>query len=183
MAGSTANVRVWQTAEVFAAPVGTAPPTDVATPLVAAWKDLGVLHEDGLNFSQDRNMTEHFGYGIGLIRITNNQHTRKFTLSALEDNPTVFDLRNPGSTAVTAAGVTTRTLKTPKTNPRAFILQNKDGGITRRIVIPNGEVVEIGDSPIKEDEMAVTEMTLVAYAASDTSWGFEITSDPQAVVV
>lgn len=183
MAGNVANPRIWGLLDVYDAPVGTTAPTDVATALAAPWKAIGLISEDGLTISSDKDVQEHYAYGGILYRVTSSKHKKTFALTPLEDNPTVFALRNPGSTAVTTAGVTTRTLKLPTPNPRAFIAESVDGLVKRRWLIPRGEVIEVGDYAMSDSEAAASELTLVAYAAADLTYAIEITNDPQAVVV
>lgn len=181
MPGDTANARIWGSAEVFAAPVGSTPPTDTTSPLDAAWKSLGLLGEDGITFGSEAESTDHFEYAGGLVRNTRGQFKKTLAFFALEDTPEVFTLANPGSTASTDAGVTTRTVNVPTVNEQSFILETKDGAINRRIVIARGEVTEVGDQTISSDELAAREMTIDMYIDNGAFY-VEITDDPQADV-
>lgn len=180
MAGNTANPRIWVNADVYVAPVGTAAPTDTATALNAAFLPLGLLSEDGMVESREEDSTDHYAWGGILVRTTRSKHKRTFTVTALEDNPVVFDLVNPGSTAVTNTGVTTRTIKVPGPDPRAFVIELVDGDIVKRRYIPRAEVVEVGDVTFSDSEMVMYELTINIYPDGSGVLYKDFTDDPQA---
>lgn len=182
MAGDTGNPRIWEGADAYAAPLGTTAPTDVSTAWAVGWLPLGLLSEDGASESRDQDMTDHYAWGGILVRTTRSKHKRTITITALEDNLTVFGLVNPGSTAVTATGTTTRTVKVPTSDPRAFGLELRDGDVKKRRVIPRGEVVEVGEVSLSDSEMTAFELTINVYPDSSGVLYMDITDDPQAVV-
>lgn len=190
MAGDTDNVRIWVGADVYVAPVGTTAPTDTTTALAAAFTALGLLSDDGMTETREEEVTDHYAYGGTLVRTTRSKHKRTITVTALEDNDIVFDLVNPGSTATTSAGptppagTTTRTVKVPSApNPKAFVLELSDGTITKRRHIARGEVIDVGDVSISDNEMAMYELTINIYPASDGTLYTDITDDPGATAV
>ena len=181
MAGDTANPRIWINADVYVAPVGTSAPTDTTTALNVAYEALGLLSEDGMTESRDQDSTDFYAYGGILVRTVRSKFKRTFKVIALEDTPVVFDLVNPGSSASTAGGVTTRTVKVPSTpNPKAWVIETVDGTITRRRAIPNAEVTELADINISDSEITAYEMTLTVYPDADGILYYDITDDPQA---
>lgn len=182
MAGNTDNPRVWLNADVYAGPVGTTAPTDTTTALNVAFEALGLLSEDGASMSSDQDSTDMWAWGGILVRTIRSKNKKTFKVTALEDNPVVFGLVNPGSSAVTATGTTTRTIKTPTANPQAFVIELTDGTVKKRIVIPKGEVSEVAEVTLSDTEMTAYELTISIYAASDGTQYLEITDDAQAVV-
>src|SRR5688500_3782241 len=101
MLGDTDNPRIWLGADAFTAPVGTSQPTDTETAWPEAWDELGLLSEDGMSEAREQDSTDHFAWGGIHVRTTRSKHKRTITVTALEDNPVVFALVNPGSTAET----------------------------------------------------------------------------------
>lgn len=182
MAGDTDNPRLWEGADLYVAPVGTTAPTDVATPWAVAWKAAGLLSEDGASESRDQDSTDHYAWGGILVRTTKSKHKRQIKVTCLEDNLVVFGLTNPGSTAATAAGVTTRTVKVPKSDPRSFGLELRDGEVTKRRLLPKGEVEEVGEVTLSDSELQAFELTITIYPAADGTLYLDITDDPQAAV-
>ncbi|MFJ8760847.1 hypothetical protein [Streptomyces cyaneofuscatus] len=182
MAGDTDNPRLWEGADFYAAPVGSTAPTTVAGALDEVWEAVGLLSEDGASETRDQDSTDHYAWGGKLIRTTRSKHKRTIKITCLEDNLVVFGLVNPGSTASTTGGVTTRVVKVPKTDPRAFLLHLTDGEIGKRRVFPKGEVSEVGEVTLSDSALQAYELTITVYPTADGVLYHDITDDPQAAV-
>lgn len=181
MSGDIANPRVWQGADFYVAPLGTTPPNDVTTPWAAPWRNIGLLADDGATESRSQDSTDHFGWGGLYIRTTHTKFKRTLKVTALEDNAVVWALVNPGSTADTdETGLTTRTYNVPTVAPMAFGMETRDGDITRRKIIPSGEVSTEGDVTISSSEMAQFVLTITVAANGAGEYGYDLTDDPQA---
>lgn len=167
MAGSTENPRIWVNADVYTAPYQTAAPTSPTSSLNAAFEALGLLSEDGMTEAQENETSDHYAWGGVLVRTTRSKHKRTFVVTALEDNAIVFNLVNPGSPTFNSGGVTTRTVKVPQPNPRAFVIDRHDGTTDSRIYIPRGEVTDVGDITSSDSEMSMYELTITVYPSSD----------------
>lgn len=107
MARSPENVNIWQDARVWlslAAARPTLPLTaDEAvteTDFLTGWGEFGILDGEA-GFGEERSFdeTEHYGWGIGLIKIGTRNFKLNRTLSALEDNDATRAVVWPGSTA------------------------------------------------------------------------------------
>lgn len=183
MSGSIANPRIWEGADVYVAPVGTSAPTDVSTAWAAPWENIGLLSEDGAEETLEADSTDHFTWGGLLVRTTRNKFKRSMKVTALEDNALLFEVLNPGSTASTdGTGLTTRTFKVPTNNPLAFGLETRDGDITRRRIIPTGEVATEGTRAISSSEMTMVELLIAVYPDGNGVYYTDLTDDPQAEV-
>lgn len=180
MAGDIANPRVWTNADVYTAPLGTTAPVDVAADWAAGWDAVGLLSEDGITMSREEDSTDLYAYGGILVRTVRSRHKRTITVTALEDNLTVFGLVNPGSEATTTGGVTTREIRVPRPDPRAFGLEMRDGPYTKRRLIPKGEVVAVGDVVTSDTAIEMYELTINIYPDADGVLYVELTDDPQA---
>jgi len=182
MAGDIDNPRIWEGADLYAAPVGSTAPVDLTTAWAEAWEPAGLLSEDGMSESRDQDSADHYAWGGILVRTTRSKHKRTITVTCLEDNLVVFGLVNPGSTATTTTGVTKRIVKVPTTDPRAFGLELTDGAITKRRVIPKGEITEVAEVALSDSEMTAYALTITIYPAADGTLYIDLTDDPQAVV-
>ncbi len=183
MAGDIDNPRVWVNADVYVGPTDATAPDDIDTPLDTDFEALGLLGEDGMTESRDEDKTDHYAWGGILVRTTRSKHKRTIKVIALEDNPVVFDLVNPGSDVETVGDVTTRTVKTPQPNKKSFVFETTDGDITRRLYVPTGEVLDVGDIESSDSAMTQKELTVTVYPDSDGVLYIEITNDPQAAEV
>lgn len=182
MSGDTANPRVWINADAFTAPIGTTAPTDTTSPWDNAWDSLGLLSEDGMTESRSDTTDDKYAWGGILVRTTRSKHKRQIKIAALEDNPVVWELLNPGSSAATVGGTTTRTVNVPNTDIRAFGLELIDGDVIKRRVIPRCEVIEVSDIKASDSEMEAKEFTINVYPDGDGVLYIDITDDPQAEV-
>lgn len=181
MAGSVSNPRIWLAADCYRAVLGSTAPTDTTTALAAAWKAFGLLSSDGATESRNQDSNDFYAWGNILVRNVRSKHKRQIKVTALEDNLVVWGLVNPGSSAVTATSITTRTVKVPTSDIAAYLLQTSDGSIIRRRVMPRGEVVEVGDVTFKDSDMQGFELTIDIYPDSAGILYYDITDDPQAV--
>lgn len=107
MARSPENVNIWQDARVWLSLATVRPelPTDADTaveegPFVSAWGEFGILDGEA-GFGEERSFdeTEHYGWGMGLIKIGTRNYKLNRTFSALEDNEATRAVLWPGSTA------------------------------------------------------------------------------------
>lgn len=184
MAGDVSNPRLWEGADLWTAPMGTAIPTNLTDPMSSAtgWSAVGLLSEDGASEARDEDSTDFYAWGGQLIRTKRGKHKRTIQVTALEDNLVVFGLVNPGSTVSTADGVNTRTVKIPKSEKVSFVLELRDGDIVRRRHIPMGEVTEVGEVPLSETDLQAFELTITIYPDADGVLYHDIDNDPQGAV-
>lgn len=183
MPGDNANPRIWINADAYAGPVGTAGPADTTSPLNVAFKALGLTSEDGMTETRDEEQTDHYSHGGNLVRTTRGKHKRTMTIIALEENPVVFDLVNPGSSSVDDGTTSIRSIKVPnQPNPKAFVLELRDGAVTKRRHIPKAEVTEVGEVALSDSEMTAYELTITIYPDPSTQvLYYDISNDPQAL--
>lgn len=180
MAGDIDNPRIWAGADAYTGPLDATAPTDAETPLSGDFEALGLLGEDGMEETRDQDTTDHYAWGGKLVRTTRSKHKRSFKLTALEDNPVVYALVNPGSEEETAGGVTTRTVKVPESDRRSFVVELLDGDVIKRRYIPTGEVIEVGPVKSSDSEMQMYELTINVYPDADGVLYLDFTNDPQA---
>jgi hypothetical protein len=182
MAGDTANPRIWIGADVYVAPLGTTAPTDVTTALPAAFVALGLLSVDSPTLTSDNDETDYFAHGGVYIRTIRSKFKNHVKVVPLEDNKTVWALRNPGSTVSTTTGLTTRVYKTPVPAPQMMVWHLTDGTVTARRIFTKVDLASVGDMAFTDNDILAPEMTFNVYTDSTGVWGREITNDPAAVV-
>ncbi|MFE0447342.1 phage tail tube protein [Streptomyces fungicidicus] len=184
MSGNTANPRLWEGADLWTAPLGTALPTDLVTEMttVPAWEAVGLLSEDGASESRDEDSSDFYAWGGKLVRVKRSKHKRTITVTCLEDNLVVFGLVNPGSEVTTVNGVNTRKIKIPKSEKVAFCLELQDGDITRRRFIPTGEVTNVGEVALSDSALQAFELTITIFPDADDVLYHDIDNDPQGNV-
>lgn len=168
MAGNTANAQLWTNADVYIAPVNTDGPTDVTTAWPAGWNAVGLLDGDeGFTMTRDEDSNDYYAWGGILVKSTKSKHKRQVKFSALEDNDTVFELVNPGSTRTTAGGLTTSDVKVPLQTEFAIGFELRDGDTVKRRIVKRASVDSVDDYKEGEADMSVYALTVTLYPDAD----------------
>lgn len=180
MSGDAKNTAIWQGADVYIAPEGTAGPINVSTAWAAAWKPVGLLDgAEGFAESRDGDSSEHYAWGGILFRRTASKHKRTFKFVALEDNETTFALVNPGSTRTAASGIRSSVIKVPTVGDKFAIgFEVRDGAKTKRRHALSAEVQEVGEIKESEEDPTVYEITVVLFPEANGTLYRTIESDP-----
>ncbi|UJQ86803.1 major tail protein [Arthrobacter phage Reedo] len=178
MAGDATNTALWTGADVYIAPENTAGPADLTTAWAVAWEAVGLLDgEDGIVEGREQDSSEHYAWGGLLFRRTMSKHKRTFKFVALENNDTVFDLVNPGSTRTVdgVSGIRTDKIKAPVAGEKFAVgFELLDGGKKKRRFAKSAEVIEVGEIKESETEPTVYEITVVVYPEADGTLYTEI---------
>lgn len=169
MTGDATNAALWQGADVYINDtVGSAGPTDLTTAWGTGWNGVGLLDgAEGFTEARDQDSSEFYAWGGLLVKKTTSKHKRTIKFVALEDNPIVFALVNPGSTRTTAAGLTTSTVVVPTSEEFAIGFETRDGTKVKRRMVKRAEVEAIADISESEDKLTVYEITVVLYPEAD----------------
>lgn len=179
MAGDAKNTALWQGADVYIAPEGTAGPNDVTSAWGADWKLVGLLDgEEGFTEGRDQDTAEHYAWGGILYKRTTSKHKRSFKFVALEDNAVTFGLVNPGSTRTSSNGVRRGTIKVPTRARFALGQEIRDGDKIKRRIVAHAEVSEVGEIKESESEPTVYEITVLVFPTADGTLYETIETDP-----
>lgn len=141
------EVVVGSNGKVYVAPAGTALPTNTATALNAAFKDVGYVSEDGVTFNDSKDIEDVSAwqsfYPIRKL-ITGKNSSVEFVMR--QWNEDTVKIAFGGGVIQRTAGITT--YRPPKPDDgldyRAVVIEWVDGVATYRLVIPrcviDGEV-------------------------------------------
>lgn len=154
----------------FAVP-GTALPTDASTSLNAAFKDLGLVSEDGLNISTNVNTQEVDAYGLfSPARIITTSEAKTFKITGRETNPVSLALwTRQLLTAVTVTPVTGAASVTEgvsRSVKYSAVFDAVDGNNKIRKVCPSVELIGKDDESISKAANVAYGMTFTAYPDS-----------------
>lgn len=157
---------------VYAAPKGTALPTDTATVLNVAMESLGYVSEDGLQPAGDGasyNDVKAWGGDI-VTSVLESKSTAKWSFTLLEVfsgavNEFIFGEANVTVTAATISTGTAITVldKGDEIPRRAFVFDMRFGGKLRRFVLPDAQVAVTGEGPLTDSEVSSYECEVTAY--------------------
>jgi len=193
MADSPDRLRVGAAGKAYVAPVGTVAPVGINTYTAGspgtfeaiqwgtAYKDLGLISEDGLTeeLDEDREEWKPWGY-LAPVRTQITSETTTFNFTCWETNAHVLSLRYRlpiGDMDSAANNTEVHFDQVQRTSPdlRAFgfdifdgtVSGAPEGGNHMRFIVPRGEVTERGEVTNKADEVIGYEFTVTAYPGSD----------------
>lgn len=174
MALTAANVVVAITGVVYVAPIGTTAPTDYATALNVAFKDVGYIGEGGVSIVPNETSKK--------LKAWQNGETVK-TITRLEDVTVSFDmieLRSEeaqkaywGAAATVAAGGLTVTVGgSSASTPIMLVIDAVDGTVGTRYFFPKAVVSDRGAITVISDNYSSMPVTFEAQRATNfaTVW-------------
>lgn len=158
--GNAAGVLVG-TGKFYGGVTGTALPTTAGASLNAAFKDLGLLSEDGVTQSIAQDVSQIKAWDGSVVRKVQTSHDVTYKFLMLETNPaSIAAYYSPDN----FDDVNNKITITSDMNTRqSWIMQIVDGSNIIRVVIPDGEVEGHDDVVFKSDTAIGYGITLTAY--------------------
>jgi len=152
----------------YRAPLGTTLPTDCTSSLNALFVDHGWLGEDDITLMVNRDTTKHHAFGSDLVKTTQDNYEESLKLTLLESDPdvleTVFgadqltlDSDGAGNRMITVAHSSSQLPRS------AFVVEVIDGSKIRRIVVQEGQVVDLDDVKYVHNDLLSYSITIDCY--------------------
>jgi len=157
------------TGGILAGPLGGTLPTDATTAVDSAYVPHGYVGEDGLSMTTNRATERIRAWGGSTVRIVQTEHDVTFAFTLLETNETtakaVFGDHNVTVTpATTTKGNLLDIVVNADTLPnKEWIFEMKDGDKRVRVVVPNGQITEVGDTQFVHSNATGWQVTLEAF--------------------
>lgn len=161
---------------VYRAPAGTTLPTDASTALASAFVSLGYVSDDGLTNTTDVTNEEIKAWGGDTVMnsLTEFSDTFKFTsIEALNVDVLKAFFGDANVTGTLATGITVNAKGVNDTSHVWVFDMIMRNNALKRIVIPNGEVTEKGDTVYSDDEPVGYEITISALPDSSGNTHYE----------
>lgn len=191
MTNSISNVVVGKplvTGGVLVAPKGTTLPTDASTAPGVLFKAVGYITDAGVVKSEKRNSGTINAWGGDTIAATNKGYdvTIKLDLAEFLNSVTqglIYGSANVLSTPATATvgnllKVTATSAPTPH---NAWIFEILNDVKKVRLVVPDGKVMDTGDTTFKDDSIAAAALTLQCFPDSTGAYYYVYTDDGQHI--
>ena len=155
---------------VWRGPLGTTLPTDATTSLDAAIKAAGYIGEDGLTETQDRSTEKIRAWGGDTVKVVQTEFGLSFAFTFIEAVngdvlKAVYGADNVTTTAATASTGNTHAVKVTSDQlpHETFVFEVRDGDARIRIVVPDGQITEVGEITYADGEVVGYSVTVEAF--------------------
>lgn len=169
MANNALQVRIAQTGSVYLATYGTALPVDTATPLIAAYKQLGFVSDKGVTLTFAVKFGDVMSWqSLSSLRkyVQTQTLTAQFELE--QTNSDVLSAYFAGATSITnpneAGGILVNVSNTPGVDERTGVIEFFDGTVKYRVVLARCIVTDRGQTPIGRTGAVLWQLTIEALA-------------------
>lgn len=166
---TTANVSTGKpkiSGAVYRAAAGTALPTDATTALGTGFQELGFISEDGVTNNNSPDTENVHAWGGAVVLVLQNERPDEWTLTFIEAiNPNVLKTVYGDSnvTVDETTGMITVQATSEQTAAAVYVIEMQlKGGAMKRVVIPIGDIKELGEVVYKDDEPIGYEITIAA---------------------
>ena len=166
--------------QIYVAPLGSTPPTNIATAWGGAWIDLGYASEDGVTINKARNMDEvrvWQSFFAARRYVTSEDFTVSFNLA--QWNADTVSLAFGGGEVTPSGGIYTYTPPDPGVvDERMLGVEWVDGEKTYRLLVARVMVTDAVETQLSRTGMAELPITLGLLGEEEVNPFTIITDDP-----
>lgn len=171
---------------IFVAPRGTTLPVGVSAAPAAAFVNTGYIGEDGVVENNGRSMEKIRAWGGDTVKVTQTEHTLTYQFTFIEslNSDVLKTVYGDGNVTTTAATVSTGMLQAIKLTGeelphKSYVFEIKDGDAKVRIVVPDGQITEIGETTYADAAVIGYQVTIECFpdAADGKTKAYKYTDD------
>ncbi|BDE96628.1 hypothetical protein [Raoultibacter timonensis] len=147
---------------VFAAPIGTAVPSDASTALDQAFKCLGYVSEDGVTNTVETEGEDIKAWGGDVVATPRTSRSEKLVMTFIEQRQEVFEqVYGEGNVTVSESGSISIAGNGNERAEYVYVVETLlTGGKVMRTIALRGKVVEVGDVVFVDGEPIGYETTI-----------------------
>lgn len=161
------------TGGVLIAPLGTALPTTAAAALDEDFLGAGYIGEDGVTEGTDRSTDKIRAWGGDTVKVVQSEFSVTYQFSFIEalNSGALKAVYGDDNVVTTAAGPSAGTLNTVKINSKtlphkSYVFEIRDGLAKIRIVVPDGQITEVGEVTYNDSDVVAYQVTVEAFPVS-----------------
>lgn len=174
---------------VQSAELGTALPADASSPLGDTFTKLGLIGDGGVTETTERGTEQVRSWSGSIARVIQTEFGYRLSFVFLITSVDVLrQIHGDDNVTVTPAG--TDPVATPasiaiKINKnelpeRIYVVEVKDGANKIRIVVPRGQITEVGDVTYVKSDVIRYEVTIECYEDLDENNAYKYLAGPVA---
>lgn len=152
----------------FSAPLTATVPTSASSTLTG-FEDLGYVSDAGIVQTIDRATTKLFDMGGDAVLILDESHSVTYKLTPLELTPAFLqEILGSDNVTISSGDVTAAVLNGDPLEAREYVFDMRLSD-TRlmRVVVPNGQIVSVGDMTFKKGTVLNAELEIEALPDAD----------------
>ncbi len=166
------------------APVGTPLPTDATSAVNAAFVDLGYASDDGVDFAEERSVTDVYAWGGDEVANLQEKYGRtvKFKLLQFLNSDVLEAAYKQANVTTTPADSDSGTKNAVLLNAKildtgAWIIDGYYQTADVRWVFPIGRIVTIGDIKMTNKALSMFDIAVKVFPDHDKNHGYLYTDD------
>ena len=151
------------TGGILAGPLGAPIPTDASAEPDSSLVKRGYVSEDGLSMTTNRSTEKIRAWGGDTVRVVQTEHDVTFSWSYLETTEVTAQDVYGEDNVDSAGGLTSIRLNSDPLPHKTWVFEMKDGDKRVRVVVPDGQITEIGDTQFVHTAATSHQVTLEAF--------------------
>ena len=155
------------TGGVLRAPVGTELPTDAVASLDAGFVAQGDVGEDGVVQTVDRTTEKVKAWGGDTVRILQTDFAATYAFSFLETTEVTLKALHGDDNVSLDGGDVSVAINSQSLPASAWVFEMLDGAERIRIVLPNAQVTEVGETTFSHNAVTSRPITIEALPDAD----------------
>jgi len=159
-------------------------PTTASSAPDAAFLGSGYIGEDGVTESNGRTVEKVRAWGGDVVKILQTEHTLSYQFTFIESlNTQVLKSVYGDANVTTTAGTpTVGTLQTIEINSetlphKSYVLEVRDGAAKVRIVVPDGQITEVGETTYSDTSVIAYPVTVECFPDENGNKAYKYTDD------
>ena len=171
---------------VYRAPLGSTLPTDSTTALDAAFVALGYAGDAGVTETNGRTTNTIQAWGTDIVKVVQTEFSVTYQVTLIESLGANANKAAYGDSAVSSTAASSAhgnrlavSVKAAPLDHNCWAFDMKDGDASYRIVVPDGQMIAVGDITYSDGGVVAYPITIQAFPDSSGNNAYKYSDDGQ----